>query len=791
MPKASKTFRIFVSSTFSDFKEERNALQREVFPKLKELCTQHGCSFQAIDLRWGVSEEASLDQRTMSICLEELRRCQTITPRPNFILLLGDRYGWRPLPEQIPADEFEEIINNIIDNEEKELLNKWYKRDDNAIPPVYCLQPRTGEFVRLENWELEERKLRSILLKAISKIPLPPEKLIKYTASATEQEVINGIFNIPDASEHVFCFFRSIFVPQEDGTLLPIKNAKPLSRFKDFIDLDPCGNLDEDANKRLENLKINLEELLPGHIFKYKAEWKGDGITLDHLDKLCEDIRQALERVIMEEIARMEAVDTLVKEIQEHEDFRKEREKFFVGREETLKKIGEYIKGKEPQALVIYGVGGSGKSSLIAYAIGKAKEENPDAEIFFRFIGTTPSSSDGRALLESLCRQITRSYGGNEADIPFTYEDLLDDLPKRLSLATAEKPLIIFLDALDQLSDVYTAEIFILRLLDELPENVRLIVTTRPGQSEESTELLDIIRGRLKDEIVIELKPMSKEEGGMLLDIWLKNASRTLQPSQREEVLGKFARNGLPLYLKLAFEEARRWKSYTPPVKLNPDLRGLIEELYERLEKEHGKVLAQRSLSYMAITREMQGLSEDELIDVLSEDGEVFEEFKRRARHEPPEQRIPVVIWSRLYFDMEPYLAVRKSEGVTLLTFYHRELGEAVKAKYLPPDEERRLHNKLSEYFRKKADPEGDGSWKGTPRALSELPFHQTMAGKWEELFKTLTDFSFLENKASKVGVMEFRVGEEIKAIYGGVFSLSEDFNRALALLPEEEEKWG
>jgi len=57
MAQASRTFRIFVSSTFSDLKEERNALQQEVFPRLRELCMQHGTRFQAIDLRWGVSDE--------------------------------------------------------------------------------------------------------------------------------------------------------------------------------------------------------------------------------------------------------------------------------------------------------------------------------------------------------------------------------------------------------------------------------------------------------------------------------------------------------------------------------------------------------------------------------------------------------------------------------------------------------------------------------------------------------------------------------------------------------------
>ena len=86
MAQATRTFRIFVSSTFSDLKEERNALQRHVFPRLREPCARHGCRFQAIDLRWGVREEAALDQQTMRICLEEIARCQRVTPRPSLVL---------------------------------------------------------------------------------------------------------------------------------------------------------------------------------------------------------------------------------------------------------------------------------------------------------------------------------------------------------------------------------------------------------------------------------------------------------------------------------------------------------------------------------------------------------------------------------------------------------------------------------------------------------------------------------------------------------------------------------
>jgi len=41
--------------TFSDLKAERDALQPDVFPRLREYCQKHGARFQAIDLRWGVN----------------------------------------------------------------------------------------------------------------------------------------------------------------------------------------------------------------------------------------------------------------------------------------------------------------------------------------------------------------------------------------------------------------------------------------------------------------------------------------------------------------------------------------------------------------------------------------------------------------------------------------------------------------------------------------------------------------------------------------------------------------
>lgn len=57
-------------------------------------------------------------------------------------MLLGQKYGYRPIPASIDLEEFE-IIRKHLDDEEFDLslLDVWYVRDDNSVPPQYVLQP--------------------------------------------------------------------------------------------------------------------------------------------------------------------------------------------------------------------------------------------------------------------------------------------------------------------------------------------------------------------------------------------------------------------------------------------------------------------------------------------------------------------------------------------------------------------------------------------------------------------------------------------------------------------------
>ncbi|MGD1994044.1 MAG: DUF4062 domain-containing protein, partial [Anaerolineae bacterium] len=731
MIRASKIFRLFVSSTFSDLKAERNALQARVFPRLRQVCERHGARFQSIDLRWGVSEQASLDQQTIDICLKEIARCQQTTPRPNFLVLLGNRYGWCPPPAHIPAAEFEAILERTVGSD-RDLLEAWYRRDANAVPPEYCLRPRErgSEVEAYEDWAPIETRLHTVLARTSAALDLDAEARLKYVASATHQEITAGALQVEDADEHVFCFFREI------------ENLPRDERSAGFLDLTADGKPDAEAESRLAQLKGELRCRLPENIRQYQARWTGDGVTTDHLDALCDDVYQSLAALIRRQMAQLEEVDPLQAEAAEHEAFGRQRAAFFVGRAGMLRTIGDYVAGASPHPLMVWGKPGSGKSALMARAVENAQDAQPDAVVIQRFVGATPASSSGRALLQSLCQQILvacdlerqraerlaeiegtdeiaqqrRQEIRDQYAIPATFQALSGAFRQFLSMVPAGQQLLLFLDGLDQLSQADNAR-GLTWLPVQLPTNVRVVVSTTPGQCKER---LDAV---LPPEGAVELEPFPAAEAEELLDLWLDDVGRTLQDRQRQEVLTKFAACPRPLYLKLAFEEARRWRSYdgVPTAAggrhgLGQNILEIIRDLFARLssDQNHGRVLVSRSLGYVAAAR--NGLTEDELLDVLSQDVTLYTWFLESLYHTPPDlltqirrylerkpvpsldiepgqpvsdetaeawleslradhlalerflsqivqrpdgPRLPVVLWSRLYADLEPYLALR------------------------------------------------------------------------------------------------------------------------------------
>jgi len=764
MPQQTKIFRVFVSSTFTDMKLERSILQRDAFSKLEKFCEEKGAKFQAVDLRWGVNEESSLNQKTLQICFNEIARCQKISPKPNFLILLGDKYGWQPIPEIILEEEMNALLG-VLNGTDKELIQKWYQRDENAIPHEYVLQPKGDALKEYKDWEPIEKEILTALRAAVNQLKFSTGQRIKYFASATHQEIIRGALNPENSDkrpeEHVFAFSRTIARLPEDQSA---------AGFIDLMD----DTLDKKSKAKLDDLKKELSKKLgDDHFKKYDGVWKNGTLHIgeEELQQFNDDILEKLKNIINEQLALVIDKDEINHEVKLHSEFKTRMTEHFEGREDILKIIRKYLDNhSEKRVMSLIGASGTGKSSVMAQAV--KVNENKGATLVYRFIGTTSGSSNIMSLLQSVCGEIARAYGidaktlAREGDEKAWYDmnGLAEVLKKCLALATEQKPILLFLDSLDQLSDTDNAKA-LYWLPRELPDHARLVVSTLP-------ELEPALNATYKEPLLV----LPVEEAKKILGKWLSSIHRSLTKEQEELVINSFSENKLPIYLKLAFEKARKWHSYDIKHSLKEDVAGIINDYFKDLEFEHDEDFVSNAVCYLLSGR-YQGLAENELLEILAFDTDYWHIFleknkfheddliKLKAELEKPKDgqrgymKIPIAVWSRLYLDLEPFLTERDADGVPIITFFHRQFNEVLRERYRLNGShggEVAVHSILADYFRMLADPIHDQSWSGhRKRSFTVLPYHLHSAKLTSELATILGDVAFSAAKSSHGGVFD------------------------------------
>lgn len=699
------TIRVFVSSTFKDMHSERDYLARFVFPELREKCRLRGLEFIDIDLRWGVTEEEAKRGSALDICLEEIERS-----RPFFIGLLGERYGWVPLPSRIPAEKWDTLFRKLS-SDEKILLNLAFELDGNR----YLLKENLPENLEAKIFDLFY-KFDFAPFDIPNGIPEEQTDLFSWMNSVssghsvTAMEIMHGVLKNPAMKEQAYFYFRKPGFASElpevfrDQVLSENELAgKKLAGLKDEIVTlyqDLPDNITDGYSCRYSGIKIpwnEAEMALKSQLsesdfkdLKSKAgndhfidpvEWATLNkhqiqvilsygiVSLTDLEQLGKEISTDLWSAIEKQYpATTEQTDHLEQELFAHRLILEEKTRFFIGRESIITQLTD-LKTSDGESdlpvfkplTVLKGEPGSGKSALMAMAIKRLQILYPKAIVVYRFVGVSPESQNIPDILTSVCKQLAKQFNLKFEETELSRHEKLKEQFQLLPGMAAKKsgqPVFIVLDALNQLGP------------DAEPEKADWL----PGQTTNGVAFLvsaiesPILRNLEQRKIsLVTAGVLTITEQEEILTGYLARYRKTLTGNQVRTILSK-KESDRPLYLQVVAEELRlypRFEQFNQRIANLPDITSaLFSQVFDRLEKDHGKKLVADALCL--IHTSLFGLQEKEMVELLARDGE---------------GKLPASVWTPLLRNLTPYLRQGGSSG--LFGFMHMQIGLAVENRYL------------------------------------------------------------------------------------------------------------
>nr|WP_244949426.1 DUF4062 domain-containing protein [Gluconacetobacter entanii] len=384
-----QVFRIFLSSTFLDFRKERHLLHTLVFPALEKKFAHAGIELEVIDLRWGVNETDARTQDTLELCLDEILRCQRLTEKPNFLGLMGGRVGWRPLPNILGQNLYDALYELADDTGEKQVLETWYKPDITVLnndarrfsalvepgESVRILAPTTTDPEEKAAWARAEKTLRALFdaysIRVLSHSG-KRDSILALCASATFQEVMLGLRVVKNPIillREDFCTQSGSDADSQMGKLLSTDMRDKLVRYfsrSDHQDDFSPGYWKFDTGFVLERLSMHVEELLHEHVSLPDAHrFFGENRCLP--------------------LYSFPGDETNHKPV-------------FQGRQPTLDRLESLFTQDPTQSAVqiVTGNGGAGKTTLMAALVARLRKAKkgitPEPALHEYYVGATPDS---------------------------------------------------------------------------------------------------------------------------------------------------------------------------------------------------------------------------------------------------------------------------------------------------------------------------------------------------------------------------------------------------------------
>ncbi|MBS1910653.1 MAG: tetratricopeptide repeat protein [Bacteroidetes bacterium] len=372
------------------------------------------------------------------------------------------------------------------------------------------------------------------------------------------------------------------------------------------------------------------------------------------------------------------------------------------------------VPGCAPSRLptVLVGDEGSGKSALSAYLAHECRKEGSD--IFVLHAEAYPAGSGPLAMLHDVAHRIAQRYRVHEP-VPDNPEQLVRAFPQLL--ACVQGPLLLVLDGLDHLSlpaaphgseAVPDAGGMAGWLPAYIPPNIRLLVSTRPG------ELSHELAAREWEIVEVELLDLDARRALAMQRIAGANPAIGAEVARLAESDGIFG-NGMALgtgiseVLRLSAMEGRGSAFEYLKDAANPE--ELLDLVLGSMEADYGRPTLESVLAPLASTR--AGLAVEELSRLSRIDAD-------RINH--------LLSWLDLHLQRRGSL-IRCSDGTFRSVLVQR---------YLPDEETRRAQHRavagLMEHL-----PPGE-------RRGRELPWQWMMAGAWEQLRECVTPLEMVHH---------------------------------------------
>ena len=402
----------------------------------------------------------------------------------------------------------------------------------------------------------------------------------------------------------------------------------------------------EPCNKKLDVLKRELR--------------KSPLLTIDDYNSV-EAFGDSVKAHLLAELDRRypENEDTRVRARGPHLNFARTRVRTYVPQDNIRQDILEYCRtqltGQDQRICLIQGESGVGKSALMADLAQYLPKKIPDAEVIDFYVG-----ADGQRSIQHWADWLSKLLAEPEGDCPMEamppggnrWNNLAEQL-KKVALSRQGKPLILLLDALNQLADTQESAELLQNL--DLPEGIVLILSATPE--------LQVNPARV---LTYPLARPTKENLRKMVGSYTVNYRKALSADQIDYLVAHEAVS-LPLHLSVVLEQLRVRSSHE---SLSEDLEHLakyssVGELFlamlrawdlDYADYRH-PVLASRAAGLLSVSR--AGLTEQDLGVLLAEPEDPIDSHTGRPR-------LPRETLSQLLAALSPYL-IRTAGRATLM----------------------------------------------------------------------------------------------------------------------------